>query len=102
MEHKRRHCLPLNFLRMPLGPATTSPFLYFCGVPVSERGPPPAEPPDAEAPGKGLGVVGCERGVTLPDVVQPPWASPPLAGAEQVLPRLCMLLRLLLLLLLLP
>ena len=29
-EHSRRHCLPLNFLRMPLLVHTTSPFLYFC------------------------------------------------------------------------
>lgn len=29
-EHSRRHCLPLNFLRMPFGVQTTSPFLYFC------------------------------------------------------------------------
>ena len=30
--HRRRHCLPLNFLRMPLGVDTTSPLLYLCGV----------------------------------------------------------------------
>lgn len=27
-----RHCLPLNFFLTPLGVATTSPFLYLCGV----------------------------------------------------------------------
>lgn len=30
LEHSLLHCLPLNFLRMPLGVHTTSPFLYFC------------------------------------------------------------------------
>lgn len=29
-EHSRLHCFPLNFLRIPFGVQTTSPFLYFC------------------------------------------------------------------------
>ena len=33
LEQSRLHCFPLNFLRMPLGVETTSPFLYLCGVP---------------------------------------------------------------------
>lgn len=48
--------MPLNFLRMPVGVHTTSPFLYFCWAAVSgvrerdedvelEHEPPP--PPDA-------------------------------------------------------
>lgn len=36
LEHSRLHCLPLNFLRMPFGVQTTSPFLYFCWA--NERG----------------------------------------------------------------
>lgn len=32
LEQSRRHCLPLNFLRIPLGLDTTSPFLYLWGV----------------------------------------------------------------------
>lgn len=35
-EHSLRHCFPLNFLRIPLGVHTTSPFLYFCCA--NERG----------------------------------------------------------------
>ena len=27
LEHNRRHCLPLNFLRIPFGAETMSPFL---------------------------------------------------------------------------
>lgn len=30
LEHSLLHCLPLNFLRIPFGVHTTSPFLYFC------------------------------------------------------------------------
>ena len=33
LEQSRLHCFPLNFLRIPLGVETTSPFLYLCGVP---------------------------------------------------------------------
>lgn len=63
-EQRRLHCFPLNFLRMPVGVQTTSPFLYFCWAAVSgvrERdeeeevepdpdpplppAPPPEEPP---------------------------------------------------------
>lgn len=36
LEHSLRHCFPLNFLRIPLGVHTTSPFLYFCCA--NERG----------------------------------------------------------------
>ena len=36
LEHNLLHCFPLNFLRMPLGVHTTSPFLYFCWA--NERG----------------------------------------------------------------
>lgn len=35
LEHSLLHCLPLNFLRMPVGVQTTSPFLYFCWAAVS-------------------------------------------------------------------
>ena len=38
LEHKRRHCLPLNFFLIPLGVDTTSPFLYLCGVAGSDLG----------------------------------------------------------------
>lgn len=30
LEQSLLHCFPLNFLRIPLGVQTTSPFLYFC------------------------------------------------------------------------
>lgn len=63
LEHSLLHCFPLNFLRIPVGVHTTSPFLYFCWAAVSgvrEReeeeefdpdpdppapAPPPEEPP---------------------------------------------------------
>lgn len=35
LEHSLLHCLPLNFLRIPVGVHTTSPFLYFCWAAVS-------------------------------------------------------------------
>ena len=38
LEHNLRHCLPLNFLRIPLGVETTSPFLYFNGVAGNDLG----------------------------------------------------------------
>lgn len=57
-EHSLLHCFPLNFLRMPVGVHTTSPFLYFCWAAVSgvrereeeeevepDPDPPPAPPP---------------------------------------------------------
>jgi hypothetical protein len=39
LEHSLRHCLPLNFFRIPFCVVMTSPFLYFGGVlgpPVTE------------------------------------------------------------------
>lgn len=70
-EHRRRHCFPLNFLRIPLGVQTTSPFLYFCwatdkGVLDLE------EEAEEEAELPGIGVEVCEgvgvfsRGVREP------------------------------------
>lgn len=64
LEHNLLHCFPLNFLRMPVGVHTTSPFLYFCWAAVSgvrEREeedkvepdpdpPPPPFPPIEEHP----------------------------------------------------
>lgn len=60
LEHSLLHCFPLNFLRMPVGVHTTSPFLYFCWAAVSgvrdreeeeevepEPEPPPPPPPPA-------------------------------------------------------
>ena len=32
LEQRRLHCFPLNFLRIPVGVDTTSPFLYLWGV----------------------------------------------------------------------
>lgn len=54
LEHSLLHCFPLNFLRMPVGVHTTSPFLYFCWAAVSgvrereeevEHDPDPLPPP---------------------------------------------------------
>lgn len=61
LEHSLLHCFPLNFLRMPVGVHTTSPFLYFCWAAVSgvrerevepevEPDPPPPAPPLEEPP----------------------------------------------------
>lgn len=54
LEHSLLHCFPLNFLRIPVGVHTTSPFLYFCWAAVSgvrERDDEEAEPePDPLPP----------------------------------------------------
>lgn len=63
LEHSLLHCFPLNFLRMPVGVHTTSPFLYFCWAAVSgvrereeeeevdpDPDPPPAPPPEEPPP----------------------------------------------------
>lgn len=63
LEHSLLHCFPLNFLRMPVGVHTTSPFLYFCWAAVSgvreredeeevepEPDPPPPPAPPLEEP----------------------------------------------------
>lgn len=65
LEHSLLHCLPLNFLRIPVGVHTTSPFLYFCWAAVSgvrdredeeevepdpDPLPLPAAPPEEPAP----------------------------------------------------
>lgn len=58
LEHSLLHCLPLNFLRMPVGVHTTSPFLYFCWAAVSgvrereeeEEVEPDPDPPPPPAP----------------------------------------------------
>lgn len=64
-EHSRLHCFPLNFLRMPLGVHTTSPFLYFCCAAVSgvrereedaEEEVEP-EPPPGVLPPPGVGIL---------------------------------------------
>lgn len=53
LEHSLLHCFPLNFLRMPVGVQTTSPFLYFCWAAVSgvrEREEEEEVEPDPEPP----------------------------------------------------
>lgn len=59
-EHSLLHCLPLNFLRIPLGVHTTSPFLYFCCASergVLERGEVEEDPPPEVRVGVCVGVV---------------------------------------------
>ena len=51
-EHNRLHCLPLNFLRIPLADDTISPFLYLFGFTIPEsvdnEAPPVSLPPNDE------------------------------------------------------
>lgn len=55
LEHSLLHCFPLNFLRIPLGVHTTSPFLYFCCA--NERGVREREEVEEDpAPEVGVGV----------------------------------------------
>ena len=49
-EHNRLHCLPLNFLRIPLADETISPFLYLLRLTMdgSVDDVPDSLPPNAE------------------------------------------------------
>lgn len=69
LEQSLRHCFPLNFLRIPVGVHTTSPFLYFCWAAVRgvrdrdeegfepEPDPPPPAPPAEDPPPETLSIL---------------------------------------------